>query len=184
MSTVVVQEKKPAINMLFLAISGFILAGVIAHAQYVLKVGEVWVVVLVPGTLLFLLAYACQIVQRMLLQKMQRAKLKPTFGKKKNVLFKSESSEVFANTLFITLGIFAGIYFNLATALVFAPAIINFVVSIDTAGAFILLLPAYVEGVRKREMKTKTMKWVFFFLILAFAIIWLVSLGVRFGPSL
>lgn len=184
MSTVSVQEHKQEMTIFYLAISGFLLAGVIAHAQYVLKVGELWVVLIVPAALIFMITYACQIVQRMLLQKMQRDKLKPTFGKEKGIsaMFNSVASELFVKTVAITLGLFAAIYFNFASALNgVAPAIIAFIVAIDTAGAFILLIPAYIEGKHRREIKRAIMRWVFFFLVIASLITWIVSLALRFG---
>lgn len=155
MSTETVPINTWGVRLTYFSISGLALAGAIAFAQYVTKVGEVQVVVLIPVALAFILAYACGIVQRSVERGMRLKRLKPTHGKgaASRYWLKSYAIEVMAKTLIITVGGFSGLYYLLSAAMLAAPALISFVVSIDVAGAFMLLFPAYLEDkavVRKR----------------------------------
>ncbi|MEX2683771.1 MAG: hypothetical protein Q6373_019510 [Candidatus Sigynarchaeota archaeon] len=155
MSTETVPINTWGVRLVYFSVSGLVLAGAIAFAQYVTKVGEVQVVVLIPIVLAFILAYACGIVQRRVERGMRLKRLKPTHGKggASRYWFSSYAFEVMAKTLIITAGGFIVLYFLLSAAMLAAPPLASFVVSIDIAGGFMLLLPAYLEDkavIRKR----------------------------------
>jgi hypothetical protein len=155
MSTETIQKSTWGVRLTYLSISGFVLAGAIAFAQYVTKVGEVQVVVLIPIALAFMLTYACGIVQKRVERSMRLKKLKPThgMGAASRYWFSSYSAEVMAKTMLITLGGFAGIFFLFSAAMLAATPLASFVISIDIAGFIMLLLPAYLEDkavVRKK----------------------------------
>ncbi len=155
MSTETVPLNTWGVRLIYFSFSGLVLAGAIAFAQYVTKVGEVHVVVLIPIVLAFILAYACGIVQRRVERGMRLKRLKPTHGKGAGSRYWSGSYafEVMAKTLIITAGGFAGLYFLLSAAMLAATPLASFVVSIDVAGGFMLLFPAYLDDkavVRKR----------------------------------
>ena len=143
------------LKVTYLAISGLVLSGIIAHAQYVVKVGEVQVVVLIPLVLSLLLAYSCGMVQVLVERGMRAKKLRPTFGKgsQSKYWFDSLVSEVVVKTCVITFGGFAGIYFLLWLALLAAPPLVTFVISIDVAAVFMLVVPSLLQDrqvIRKR----------------------------------
>ena len=143
------------LKVTYLAIAGLVLSGIIAHAQYAVKVGEFQVVVLIPLALSFILAYSCGVVQDIVERGMRAKKLRPTFGKgtSSKYWFDSLVAEVVTKTCIVTLGGFASIYFLLSLMLIAAPSLVSFVVSIDVAGVVILLLPSYIQDkqvIRKR----------------------------------
>ncbi|MBN2154101.1 MAG: hypothetical protein JW839_21775 [Candidatus Lokiarchaeota archaeon] len=155
MSTETVSINTWGVRLVYFSCCGLVLAGAISFAQYVTKVGEVQVVVLIPIVLAFILAYACGLVQRRVERGMRLKRLKPTHGKGRASRYwlKSYATEVMAKTVIITAGAFTGLYFLLSAALLAAPPLVSFVVSIDLAGVLVLVLPAYLEDkavVRKR----------------------------------
>nr|MDO8085144.1 hypothetical protein [Candidatus Sigynarchaeum springense] len=155
MSTETVPINMWGVRLVYFSVSGLVLAGAIAFAQYVTKVGEVQVIVLIPIVLAFILAYACGIVQRRVERGMRLKRLKPTHGKggASRYWHKSYAFEVMAKTLIVISVGFTGIYLLLSAAMLAAPPLISFVVSIDIAGALMLVIPAYLEDkavVRKR----------------------------------
>ncbi len=155
MSTDTVPINTWGVRLVYFSVSGLVLAGAITFAQYVTKVGEVQVVVLVPIVLAFILTYTCGIVQRRVERGMRLKRLKPTFGKGGASRYwrKSYAFEVMAKTVIITGVGFTGLYLLLSATMLAAPPLVSFVVSIDVAGAFVLLLASYLEDravVRKR----------------------------------
>ncbi len=155
MSTETVPINTWGVRLVYFSVSGLVLAGAIAFAQYVTKVGEVQVVVLIPIVIAFILAYACGIVQRRVERGMRLKRLKPTHGKGGASRYwrGSYAFEVMAKTLIATAGGFTVIYLLLSAALLSIPPLASFVVSIDVAGGLMLLVPAYLEDravVRKR----------------------------------
>jgi hypothetical protein len=155
MSTETVPINTWGVRLTYFSFSGLALAGAIAFAQYVTRVGEVQVVVLIPVVIAFILAYTCGIVQRRVERGMRLKRLKPTHGKgaASRYWFSSYAIEVIAKTLIVTVGGFCGIYFLLSAAMLAAPPLVSFVVSIDLAGIIMLVLPAYFEDkavVRKK----------------------------------
>lgn len=143
------------LKVLYLAIAGLVLSGIIAHAQYIVKVGEFQVVVLIPLALSFMLTYSCGVVQDIVERGMRAKKLRPTYGKatSSKYWFDSLVAEVITKTCLITLGGFAGMYFLLSLFLIAAPPLVTFVISIDVAGVAMLLLPSYIQDkqvIRKR----------------------------------
>ncbi|HME53910.1 MAG TPA: hypothetical protein VKM55_16915 [Candidatus Lokiarchaeia archaeon] len=147
MSIETIQRSGWGLKLTYFSIIGLTLAGIVAHAQYATKVGEVTVIVLIPIVIAFCLAYACGPIQRRIERGMRVKRLKPTHGKgaKSRYMFGSYQSEVMIKTVLVTLGGFAAIYFFLSLCMIAAPPLISFVISIDAAGIFMLVYPAYLE---------------------------------------
>ena len=147
MSVETIQRSGWGLKLTYFSIIGLALASVVAHAQYGTKVGETSAIVLIPIAIAFCLAYACGPIQRRIERGMRVKRLKPTHGKgaKSRYWLGSYQSEVMIKTLFVTLLGFAAIYFFLSLCMMAAPPLISFVISIDAAGIFMLVYPAYLE---------------------------------------
>lgn len=147
MSVETIQRSGWGLKLTYFSIIGLALAGIVAHAQYATKVGEVSVIVLIPIAIAFCLAYTCGPIQRRIERGMRAKRMKPTHGKgaRSRYWLGSYQSEVMIKTLFITLLGFTAIYFFLSLCMMAAPPLISFVVSADVAGIFMLLYPSYLE---------------------------------------
>ncbi len=150
MSTKLTQNK-PAkatgTQLLFLGCSGLVLAGIIAHAQYGILVGEVQVIVFIPIILSLILVHATSLQQRIVERGMRTKLLRPSFGRggSSRFWFNSYEAEVATKAWLFTNGLFAGIYFLCSLVLLAAPHVITFVLSINAAGLVALLYPAFKE---------------------------------------
>ena len=139
--------KSTGTQLVYLGLSGLVLAGIIAHAQYGILVGEVQVIVLIPVMLSLILVHATSLQERIVERGMRTKLLRPSFGKGGNTRFwfNSHEAEVATKAWLFTNGLFAGIYFLASLVLFAAPHVINFVVSINAAGLVALLYPAFKE---------------------------------------
>ena len=147
MSVETIQRSGWGLKLTYFSVIGLALSSIVAFAQFVLKVGERTVIVLIPITIAFVLAYACGPIQRRIERGMRTKRMKPTHGKgaRSRYWLGSYQSEVVIKTLIVTLVGFFAIYFFFTLCLMAATPLISFVISADIAGLFMLVYPAYLE---------------------------------------
>ncbi|MHA1794416.1 MAG: hypothetical protein ACTSVI_17405 [Promethearchaeota archaeon] len=145
MSTTTIKKHQVAFSLLYFGFSGLFIAIVIAHAQFLVKVGEVDVILLISLTLALLMIYASQNFQKYVEKGLRSKSLKSTSGKgaASRYWFKSKPGEILIKSSFGINLIFLMLYLLMSLILLMAPPIINFVISVDFAGILTLLLSSY-----------------------------------------
>ena len=135
------------LKVTYLGFAGMILSVIIAHAQYGIKIGELYVVILIPLVVAFMLAYSCGIVQKLVERKMMKNKMRRSRKKgKSGYMLNSMKNEVIFKSMIYTLGFFVVIYFLFSLILTATPPLINFVISIDIAAILALVVPRYLDN--------------------------------------
>ncbi|MHA1682471.1 MAG: hypothetical protein ACTSUE_16155 [Promethearchaeota archaeon] len=142
-------------SLVYFGVSGIVLGLVMAHAQYVIKVGEIQTILLLPLTVSFLLLYSCRLMEAKVQRGLQKKKLKPTYGKgsSSRYMLGSLQGEIILKTLVATMGIFMGIYFLFSAILIKTGPLVDFIVSIDIAGFFTIVLVSFFkdQGIIKKR---------------------------------
>lgn len=154
MLSLVARKGTRALYFLYAAVSGLVLGFVILHAQFVVKVGSIYAVVLIPLTLVVLLSFTVSKMQVIVEKSMRTKMLRPTYGSKKGqkekkksqFLFGSADAEIIVKSLLFTLGFFSLLYFGIATALFWFEPLATFIISTGTGAIVVLLYTAWRSG--------------------------------------
>ncbi|MHA1370237.1 MAG: hypothetical protein ACTSWN_07225 [Promethearchaeota archaeon] len=166
--SVTLSKGKATVFFTYFSFSGLAVGLIIAHAQWFLKVGEEWTIIIIPTIMAFILAYSNMQIQKFI----ERAMKKKIYRSSKRkaarsvYLFNSRTAEVLLKTAAITIGGFLGVYFGLSF-LIYGidyaasknvneiPALINFLLCIFIATVIILVYPSWRWENRGRIAGTK-----------------------------
>ncbi|MBD3186511.1 hypothetical protein GF325_06765, partial [Candidatus Bathyarchaeota archaeon] len=97
-------------TLAYFGMAGLALGLIIAHAQYVVKVGEVQVVYIIPLALSFIMVHACRLMESKVNRSLQKKRLKPTYGKGADSRYwlNSLDAEVVLKSTGMAVGLFLG----------------------------------------------------------------------------